>query len=353
MKRLGASLFAAVLALARAADAGDLPDRLFDFRPVGSDNPWVARIDDRVEIPLSELCGYLAATRGNAELVSLGAAARAAAVRELVDEYLLLAAAHAAGSDAQPAFIGRMAHTRRMLLAEMLVGREVGAVAKDADDYAARLARLRDAVFEACPIEVSNEAHAALVAALAPAEQAMSAQDGASFAAVTAKLGSQVLARYPGGEVAARKMLVFALAVPRPERPDAATPAGLTRLLKELLLPELLADVGQDHGIAQTRGFRAKVIENENALRRMFARDQLLREAEVRRTAPTEREVADYFATHRERYGAGASLDAVRSRVESDVVDERFELARERFLARLRAEHRIELRPDFSAEEGR
>lgn len=341
-----ALLLAAGVGLARAAAAmpDDVPDRLFDFAPVGPGNPWVARLDGTEEIPVSELRAYAAAQRGGADPAALAPDARRALIADLVDEYLLVRAARAAGADTSPAFAGRMAHTRRMLLAELLVGREVGAVARTPEDYAARLQRLRDAVFDACPIEVSNEAHARLVAALEPAGRALAARDGRAFAAETARLGSLVLARYPGGVVEARKLLVFALAVPESERPDAAQPAGLTQLLKELLLPELLADAARARGIEATREFRAKVIENENSLRRLFARDELLQETRRRSAVPAEAEVAAWFQAQRAHYGAGVELAAVRARVESDLVEERCAQARAALLATLRRAHRIEIR---------
>lgn len=340
-----------------AGVAAPLPLRLFDFTPPSAENPVLARIDDSLEIPASELRAFVAAERSSRQLEQLSPTERHQALRDLADEYLLVIEAKRRGAEQTGPFRLRMDYTRRMLLSEFLVGDEVGARATTADDYARRLASLRREIFDSCPIAVSNESHAlfAQLAAETAAALARSAAPEAEkrlFAEATARAGHATLARYGSNAVPVRKALVFYLYLPPGDRPEVGTPAGLTKLLEELLLPDLLADEAQRRGLEQRDDFRAKVAENESALLRMFMQDQLRREL-LALPAPSEAELARWYLLRRDRYARAAAsplvgldgFDGQRERVQSDFLEERAAELRAKRLRKLRVQHRMTFEP--------
>ena len=344
------------------AKGGTVPQRIFDFNSVSPEgNPCIARIDDSIEIPASELRGFIAAEQAKLDLKMLNDDARGQLINELIDEYLLIAEARRLGADRTELFQRRMDHTRKMLLAEFLVGEQVGARAKTAADYQRLLTGLRDELFAACPIEVSNEVHVQLAKAAADLTGSFSKEPtrvdlengSRQWEAVADSLNSATLARYNGNQLGARKVLVFYLCLPTDARPDIATQDGLAALLKELLMPDLMAEEAMRRGLEQRDSFQFKVVENENSLLRMFMRDRLQRRVEPLKETETEERLTRWYRDHRRNYSSETApakaedpYQGQRDRVSSDWLEDRLRSARGEVVSALRKLHTVTIDRD-------
>src|ERR1700722_1996078 len=152
-------LFAACLSLNRlgAAEETNYSRRIFDFTPISTTNPVVARIGHSIEIPASEYLAYQKAEHESTIKNKLELTQKKEILNDLIDQYLLVDEAYRIGADKHSGFTTRMEFTRTMLLSEFLVAQEVDAKAKTAEEYNNLLDKLQNRLFDAATINVSIE----------------------------------------------------------------------------------------------------------------------------------------------------------------------------------------------------
>lgn len=348
--------------IARGEDGDAVPLRIFDFQPVSEDlNPAVARIDGSTVIPLSELRGFVAAERASLIDDSLDRAEWREVLDDLIDEYLLVLEARRMEVHRGERFRKRMEFTRGMLLSEFLVSAEVDAMASSGDEYTRLLNQLREDLFEGCHIEVSNEVHQALAEAAGVAIELIPAtlktqedldRGARAFEAAMAAIGDLELARYNGQPLPARRMLAFYLALPAGDRVAIDTPQGLTRLLKELLMTELMQAEALRLKLDRQYAFKAKMLENEVSLLRMYMRDYLGITPGIGRDAVDEAELLAWYRARRSDYPPVLTDEALenpdeyegnRERVLDDFLEARASRDRREFVDELRIRHVVEI----------
>ena len=315
--------------LARADDSR----RFFDFAPVSAANPVVATIDGTIQIPLSELRGYRDSERLNAITDPASLAQKRAVLEDLINEYLYVDDAYRSGVVRSDGFSRQMAATRTMILTDFIAARatnEKGNAPGETIDPGAALA---DRLFEAAAIEVSNEAYeilkraARLVdAAGGTAREGRDPEVSARLHAIVNDTPEATLVRYEDKSISVRQILVIYAGLPAP-RPPIETPAGLTTMIKPLIVPELMAIAAVKQGIAAEPEFQHKLIQNRNALLRFHMQGLVEREAnELMQSPSLERELHGWYDTHKAEYavttGRGEKIiptyAQARPRVEGD-----------------------------------
>ena len=292
---LGLAMASALGLLASGSE--ELERRFFDFTPISEANPVVATIDDRIEIPLSELRAYWEAERRHTIDLS-NPQQRSVLLDDLIAEYLLVDEAWRTGVPQAPAFSRRMDATRTMLLTDFMamhatkekIAEPGGSQNTDA------ASALADRLFEAARIDISNEAYELVKRAaraidttrtasqrgpvVAPREEA-----NARMRAIIEDTPDAVLARYENKTISVRQVLVIYAGLP-PPRPAVATEAGLVELIKPLITPELMALAAVKQGIADDPEFRQKFIQNRTALLRFYMQDLITAELNRRMQSP-------------------------------------------------------------------
>jgi len=332
--RCGLTVLALLLAGRLQADESR---RLFDFAPVSKDNPVVATIDGMIVVPLSELRGYRDAERPKAIIDPASLAQKRAVLDDLINEYLFVDDAYRTGVVQSEGFQRRMDATRTMVLSDFMAARAGGEKSKPAANAPIPGAELAERLFEKESIEVSNEAYALLRSAVRAADAARapptfgpieeSAQEAsARLRAVINATPEAVLVRYADRSISVHQILVIYAGLPG-ARPPLDTPAGLTQMIKPLILPELMAIEAVKRGVAAEPEFQHKLIQNQNALLRFHMQDLIGREANALLHAPgAEARLHAWYEAHKTEYAAtGAdgkkripSYEQARPRVEGD-----------------------------------
>jgi len=320
-----------MLGLPANSRATSFERRLFDFTPVSSTNPVVARIGNTMEIPMSEYRAYVAAEKEAIIRTNASFAEKQAVLDDLIGEYLLVDDAYKNGVDKHPEFLRKMDYTRTILLSEFLTAQEVDAKAKTADEYHRLLADLQNRVFEAAEIIVSNEAYEKLKKAAREINAAdqTSIDRKASMARIRAVMESMdesVLARYDNEKVTVKEVLAIYANLHAP-RPRLETKQDLIDILKPLVMPSLLAAEARKRGIENHADFKNKIEQNRNALLRIYEHGRLQQQASDGMKAPDLSErLRAWYEQNKEHYaidGAAGSktippYSEVRERVEGD-----------------------------------
>lgn len=319
------AIVASVLALAAQADDSR---RIFDFAPVSATNPVVATIGDALEIPLSELRGFHAAEKLGAITDPASLAQKRAVLDALVDEYLLVDQAYRTGVIESPGFTRQMEVTRTMVLTDFMAMRAAagGVVTTPAQPDAG--VALAEKLFETAKIEVSNESYElvkrsarAIDATTGPRQETM-----ARLHAIVAETPEAVLVRYEDRAIGVRQIVALYAGLPLEKRPAVQTEAGLTDLIKPLILPDLMAREAIKQGIAIEPAFKQKLVQNQNALLRFHAQGMIERRANELLNAPDlEARLREWYESHRSLYNVfegdrprPATFAEARARAEGD-----------------------------------
>jgi hypothetical protein len=340
----------ALVALAPAA-AAQTP-RIYDFTPPGAANPVVAAVDGGwIQIPLSEFHGHLSAELGDDTRRALTLDGKRRQLERLVDEHLILRDAYRQQADRTERAAVMLQQTRKMLLGELLLAREVDARATRADEQDRLRRQLLDRAFERARIDVSNEAYAALQEAVNDLAPRATAEEPAGLAAsLPQALRDRPLAAFEDTRVTVGDAVGVYFSLPARVRPTLDSRAGLEALLEQLLEYELLAAEAVARGIDRTRPYLEKVERNRNAIVRMWWRDRLARRARERMAAPeNESRIRAWYAaqaaTHAERGADG--IDRIlpfagnEERIRSDYFDALCEELRAEEAQALRRGHHV------------
>lgn len=304
------ALLAALLAAAPSGAArADLSRRLFNFDEVSPQNPVVATIDGRIQIPLRELRAFRATLAAGTPADT--AAQKRAVLDDLVAQYLYVDDAYRTGVAQSEGFRRTMAATRTMMLDDFLSTRALRAGAKPAPTAAADLG---DRLFAAAQIDISNEAFAIVRHA---ADLIAAHDDREAKVRIVERAPEAVLARYGAHSLTVHQILVIYAGLPGAQRPEVRTQAGLLAMIKPLVVSDLMADEATQAGIPGDPLFQRKLIENQNALLRFHMQDEIERQAAARmRAEGGEAEVRAYYDAHRTQYGP--DYEKVHGWVEGD-----------------------------------
>jgi hypothetical protein len=329
---------------------GDVSHRLFDFTPISAANPVVATIDGTLQIPLSELRAYRTTERLQARTDDLPR--QRALLDDLINEYLFVDEAYRTGLVQSPKFSTQMAATRTMILTDFLSTQATnehppGSVA--ARDAAATLA---DRLFDAAPIDISNEAYALIKRAAQKIDTTSAASQrgpvadppdvtAAKLSAIITATPEAVAVRFADKSLSLHEILSIYAGLPAP-RPAVQTPEGFVALIKPLITPELMAGEAVRRGIASESDFQNKLVQNRNALLRFQAQAAIEAEANaILRSPELEAKLQAWYRTHAGTYavtepGGGRTVPALAE-------------ARDRALA----DFSVELCDHFRAEKAR
>lgn len=353
--RLNIALFFALfLSLGKltASPETDYAHRLLDFTPVSATNPIVARIDGAVEIPLSEYHTYQRAEHLSTLKNQLDLAQKKEILNDLIDEYLLVDEACRSGADKHPGFTNRMEFTQTLILSDLLVTQEVASKAKTAGEYDKLLADLQNRLFDAATIDVSVQAYDKLkIAAKEINEVSETSSPSAKIRELIWELPDFVLARYNGIQITVKQILAIYAPLHAP-RPQLETNQDLINILKPLIVPELLAAEARRRGMEALPAFQNKVIENQNALLRIYMHGVIAAQANRELHVPDlDGRIRSWYAQNAEHYSV-ESGDGVKTtpayadihkRVEGDYsVDLRDRIQAEK-VRTLRQVHHIEI----------
>lgn len=353
-------LLACAIAFGGAVSArADDSRRMFDFTPVSATNPVVATIDGSVEIPLSEPRAYQQAERPKALPNPADFAQKRALLEELIDQYLLVDEAYRTGVTKLPPFVRQMEATRTMLLTDFMAAR--------ANDQAKKTPSTPDAVamadrlFEATRIDVSNEAYALLQkraqlidttsrdSSRGPIADTRAVAEEKLRDIVTATPDVAIV-RYDDQTIKTRQLLVIYAGLP-PPRPNLQTHDGFLAFVKPMIVPELMAREAAKEGMETDPFFRAKLIQNRNALLRFHMQGTIDRQANAAMKAPDfVDQLRAWYNTHAADYrrpaekgGGVPPFGEVRSRVEADYSVVLVERLKAEQVAQLRRERRIQI----------
>lgn len=360
------TLFCLSLSLTVAAGLrADESRRLFDFNPIGPTNPVVAKIDDTIEIPLSELRGYRDAERLHAISDPGDLAQKRAVLDELIDEYLAVDEAYRTGVTRSAGFVRQMEATRTMILTDFIATRaEAEKKSATASDTPAAK-ELGDKLFEAATLDISNEAFAIVKRSAKAIDETSAAakrgpvvdsseQTAEKLRAIVKDTKDVVVVRYDEKTITAHQILVIYAGLPAP-RPTVDTEEGFVAFIKPMVVPELMAIEAAKRGIAAEPAFQAKVTQNQNALLRFHMQGALEHRAnEMMRGADGEQQLLNWFNAHKSEYGASdgkggtrmATFAEAHARVEGDYSVALLERLRAEQAAALRKTHKIVISDD-------
>jgi hypothetical protein len=290
-----------------AAQETNCARRLFDFTPVSTNNPIVARIGGSLEIPVSEYLAYRKAEHLSTITNTLDLNQKKELLNGLIDQYLLVDEACRTGADQHPGFTSRMDYTRTIMLSDFLVAQEVEAKVKTADEYNQLLENLKNRLFDAATIDVS-------------------------------------IGDYDKLKIAAREL--------HAPRPPLESNDDLINLLKPLIVPELMAAEARRLGIESQPAFQNKLIENRNALLRIHMRGLIEAQANQELKAPgLDQRIQSWYQQNAEQYAVPATngvktiptYAAIKKRLAGDYsVDLRDRIQAEKVRA-LRKAHPVEI----------
>ncbi len=354
-----------LLSITQAVLAGetDCSRRIYDFTPVSDSNPVVVKIGQSIEIPVSEYLAYQRAEHLNTTTNQLDRQQKKELLDGLIGEYLLVDEACRLGADEHPGFTSRMKYTRTIMLSDFLVEQEVHSKATNAEDYNRRLDDLQNRLFDAATIDVSIGDYDRLKAAArkinavdtdSTLTNAVSYGNAASLAKIRDIMRStpdSVLARYNGTPITVKQVLAV-YAPLRPPRPPLETNDDLVNLLKPMIVPELMADEAARRGIENQPEFQNKLIENRNALLRIYMHGLIESESAAKLDVPDlEKQMKAWFLENTNRFAIPTpdggkripTYEEVRKRVEGDYsIDVRDQLQAEK-IAALRQSHEVKI----------
>ena len=354
-----------VLSITQAIRAGetDYARRIYDFSPVSDDNPVLVKINQSIEIPISEYLAYQRAEHLNTTTNQIALEQKKELLDGLIGEYLLVDEAYRLNADQHPGFTSRMKYTRTIMLSDFLVQQEVHSKATNADDYNRRLDELQARLFDEATIDVSigdydklKDAARKINAVDTDATRANavgygSAASLAKMRDIMQSLPDSVLARYNGTPITVKQVLAI-YAPLRPPRPPLKTNDDLVNLLKPMIVPELMAAEAARRGIENQPEFRNKIIENRNALLRIYMHGMIESEAAAKLDVPDlENQMKTWFLQNTNRFAIPTpdggkripTYEEVHKRIEGDYsIEVRDQLQAEKIRA-LRQSHKIEI----------
>jgi hypothetical protein len=355
LSRLGVSGLSLCLALVAKSDE---TRRFFDFTPVSSENPVVARIDDNIEIPLSELRAYRDTERIQTIIDPASFAQKHALLQDLIDEYLCVDEAYRTGVTQSAGFLKQMEATRTMVLTDFFALRAAAEKnsAPPVHENTDAAAVMADRLFEAASIVISNEGYELLKTGARLVDTASAAsrrgpmvdppeEAAAKLHAIVNRTPDAVLVRYEHKSISVRQLLAIYAGLPAP-RPRLHEPDGLIAMIKPRIVPVLMAMEAEKQGIAADPAFQAKLAQNRNALLRFHMQGVIEREAnELLQASDLEAQLHAWYAQHKTEYAPLPENAAV-------IVIPTYEQARARVLAdysvavieRLRSEKAAALR---------
>jgi hypothetical protein len=333
--------------------------RFFDFTPISTTNPAVAQIDNSIEIPTSEYVAYQKAEHLATVKDKLDLNQKKEILNELIDQYLLVDDAYKVGADKQPGFIHRMEFTKTLILSDMLVARDVDAKAKTAEQYNELLTNLQERLLDETEIDISNEAYDQLKAmarginsagdlASSPEEQKDAARE--KTREIMQHSPDAVLARYDGKSLTVKQVLaVYAqLHIPRPNLENQSV---LTDFLKPFIVPDLLSVEAQKEGMDKSQEFQDKVLQNQNALLRIYMRNKLEAEADDKlQTSDLDVQMESWYDQHKDQYARQVngkneipSYAEMRKRVQGDYSEDLLEHLQAKKIQTLRSTHEVRI----------
>jgi len=314
-----------------STDFSDCARRCFDFTPLSRTNPALARINTSIAIPVSEFLAYQKAEHLSTLKEHLDSAKKKEILNDLIDEYLLVDEAYKAGADRNPEFSKRMEFTRTLIFSDLLVTDEVETKAKTGEEYNKLLGQLEDRLFDAATIDVSVQAYDVLknaakeIDALGPPGKGESTV-GAKAHEILEKMADTVLARYNGEVVTVKEILAVYIPLHVP-RPRLETEDDLVKMLKPLIVPALMAAEAKRRGMEALPAFQEKIIENRNALLRIYVHGMVNGEANRQLTAPNlDARMKSWYRQNAKQYAVrgadGAetipAYETIKARLESD-----------------------------------
>jgi hypothetical protein len=364
-------LLAATVTAAPTTASGGESRRLFDFAPVSSENPVVATIDGKIQIPLSELRAYQKAERLTTISPAADLGLKRRVLNELIDEYLLVDEAYRSGVATSPAFTKQMEATRTLILTDFMATRALKeakagtpmlthtALRQDhaAPDAAAAVA---DRLFESASIDISNEAFAILkraanaIDATAASSRRGPVVDSPEDAAtkiqgIIQSAPDAVIVRYADKTMRIRTLLALYSGAPSP-RPAIQSESGFVAFIKPLIEPELMALEAVKQGIEGDPLFQEKYIQNQNTLLRFHMQGAIEHQAGlIMRQSDGEAQVRAWYEQHRADYAVAlkdgrtrpATFEEARPRAEGDYSVALLERVKAEKVAALRKQHAI------------
>lgn len=343
--------------------------RIFDFTPISTNNPIIARIDRSIEIPVSEYLTYQKAEHESTIKNKLDLNQKKEILNDLIDEYLIVDEAYRIGADKHPGFTSRMEFTRTMLLSEFLVEQEVDAKAKTAGEYNNLLDKLQNRLFDAATINVSigdydrlRQAAKEIDATDKPSPQLNSGADvqktassaKAKIREIMENMPDSVLARYSdttmtnGTPITVKQVLAVYSNLHAP-RPPLETDEDLINMIKPFIMPSLMADEAVKQGIEALPAFQNKIIENRSALLRIYMHGVIEAQANKELNAPgLDKRVKSWYQQNAAQYAIQATngvktiptYEQIQKRVEGDYsVDLRDQIQAEKVSALRKTRH--------------
>jgi len=365
------ALFAAGFFLAgacsgRADAAVETMRRLYDFTPVGPDNPVLAKVPEcAIEIPASEFRAYLAGeVADKAARAALSLADKRRYLNNLLDEHFLLWNGYEQKADQTEGVAGMLKATEGMLLEEAVTDQELKAPGNASQGRDQVLGKFRDQLFAKTDIVVSNEAYAKLRAeakrldrttgALALLGKPGEAQtDESPPPAVSADVRDLPLARCKLGIITVGDFLQTYTRLPLPERPNLDQQEGVIAVLKRMLASGLMIAEARARGLEKSPMVREKMQLNRNVLTRLYALDQLTAKAVAQMKSPDidarlkEWYQANLKKLYTERGGDGKDqvlpFAANRDRIADDYFQDQQDRIRTEQVRAWRHAHKIEI----------
>jgi len=336
-----------------SAQATNCTRRIFDFTPISTTNPIVARIDGSIEIPVSEYRTYQKAEHESTVKEKLNLAQKKEILNDLIDEYLIVGEACRIGADKRPGFTSRMEFTHMMLLSDFLVAQEVTTKAKTAEEYNNLLDKLQNRLFDAATINVSIGDYDKLKQAAKeinetdqPSPRSNSGADAqkpassakAKIRKIMEDMPDSVLARYSdatmtnnvsatNGTVITVKEVLAVYSNLHAPRPPLETDDDLVKMIKPFIMPPLMADEAIKQGIEALPAFQNKVIENRNALLRIYMHGVIAAQANKELNAPgLDKRIKSWYQQNAAQYAVQApdgvktmpTYEKIQKRVEGD-----------------------------------
>jgi len=358
-----AALFLGMASPGRADVPYETMRRLYDFTPIGPDNPVVARVKDcGIEIPVSEFRASVASLLSKEAARALPLAEKRRYLEQLLDDHFLLWNGYEQKADQTESVAGMLKSTQAMLLEEVLEDQVLKQQGKSSLDRETLLKNYRDELFDKMDIVVANDAYAALKAEVhrlngtAGAMEVLgkpgTKKDGESVATPAAVSGMQ-LAQCKLGAITIGDVLQAYNRLPPPQRPDLDQSAGLIAVLRQMLEPNLMVEEARARGLEKSQLVREKMQLNRNVLTRLYALDQLTARAVAQMKSP------DIDARLKEWYQANlkklyTSTDqsgkeqvlpfaANRDRISDDYFEDLQEQIRADQIRAWRKQHRVEI----------
>lgn len=291
-----AALFLGMASPGRADVPYETMRRLYDFTPIGPDNPVVARVKDcGIEIPVSEFRASVASLLSKEAARALPLAEKRRYLEQLLDDHFLLWNGYEQKADQTESVAGMLKSTQAMLLEEVLEDQVLKQQGKSSLDRETLLKNYRDGLFDKMDIVVANDAYAALKAEVhrlngtAGAMEVLgkpgTKKDGESVATSAAVSGMQ-LAQCKLGAITIGDVLQAYNRLPPPQRPDVDQSAGLIAVLRQMLEPNLMVEEARARGLEKSQLVREKMQLNRNVLTRLYALDQLTARAVAQMKSP-------------------------------------------------------------------